>query len=319
MANVSAHIGFWIDHTHGPVNGATLTVPIKWGNYLIAFFTTLVSWAGISAWSTISYWIHQLRAGKKGKDSLDVQLQIHLRNSSSPANTINEMLKLGIAWRTTGIHARRRILSIMLAAMIAWSLFVTSGILVAYVATHNYDAIFVLAKPDICGTTVIYGNTSRGSDLTNDKYKNGSKAALAYVDNWYHGDSSISNAGSLFRSLTLPYNISTNEPCPFGGKTHCLGINNTKGGAIAMDSGPLDSILHLGINTPKSDRVTYRRRVTCAPVALHNFTSPIATYPNNNQSYLDILIGPVYNVSNYTFEWLVSAEFVSGYDLRYVF
>jgi hypothetical protein len=198
------------------------------------------------------------------------------------------------------VHAWGRILSILLAAAITWSVFVASGILVAYVATHNYDAIFVLAEPDICGTSFINITTARGRDILSTRDKNNSKAAIAYAESWYNGEGSLTNSASLFRSLKLPYTIST-EPCPFGGKTRCIGINGAEGEAIVMDTGPLDSHLHLGINAPGFDRVTYRRRVTCAPVAVKNFAVQVPAQPINNQSYIDVLIGPVGDV-NVTFE-----------------
>ena len=226
------------------------------------------------------------------------------------------MFKIGLAWRKTGVHTRGRILSILLAAAITWSVFAASGILVAYVATHNYDAIFVLAEPDICGTSVIDITSAGGRDILSNRDKNNSKAAIAYAESWYNGMGSLTNSASLFRSLTLPYNIST-EPCLFGGKTRCIGINDTEGESIVMDTGPLDSHLHFGINAPEFDRVTYRRRVTCAPVAVKNFAVKVPAQPINNQSYIDVLMGPIGDV-NVTFEWGVSAQFVTGYDLRYV-
>ena len=84
-----------------------------------------------------------------------------------------------------------------------------------------------------------------------------------------------------------------------------------------MAAGPLDSHLDLKINALESDRMTYRRRVTCTPAVLNNYILPILTSPDNNQSYMDILMGPI-GIINSTFEKLLGAKFDSGYGIQYV-
>jgi hypothetical protein len=94
MSNLtSARIGLWRDYSYGVVSGATSTLPIGWGNYLIAALTVLVSWSGISAWQICSFILHQIRAAKTTKDVLDLQTQTLLRDSIA-AGTIIEALKL---------------------------------------------------------------------------------------------------------------------------------------------------------------------------------------------------------------------------------
>ena len=62
----------------------------------------------------------------------------------------------------------------------------------------------------------------------------------------------------------LPYNSSDKEPCPFASN-----ICSDRAPAFMLDSGPLDSHVHFGINAAPKNRLTYRKRTTCSVL---NFT-----------------------------------------------
>lgn len=317
MSNLTVHTGFWIDHTYGPVHGATITVPVRWGNYLISFLSLLVTWAGSSAWGIFSYVLHHAYARKKEKDVLHLQVQVLLRGYAAALQTILDTCKLHLAWRRRAESVWTRTLTVAFAAFFIWGSFTAAGVLVARVATRNYQTALVLAEPYICGGFGIDLTTLPGSDIFFAKTKNDSKEASIYVGTWYHRDSSVVSPGTVFPYVALPYNVSLAEPCPFGAKTSCRGINDTDGNAMVMDTGPLDSHVYFGINAPESDRVAYRKRVTCSPVSVKNFTSEVKIKPRNNQSYIDVTMGPA-SGENYTFEWFLASQITAGYEVGYV-
>lgn len=190
---------------------------------------------------------------------MHLQVQVLLRGYAAAVQTILDTCKLHFAWRGRVENVWKRTLTVLFAAFFIWGSFTAAGVLVAKVATRNYQAVLVLAKPRVCGGFEI-DSTIQGGSIFLAKNKNDSKGASVYVGSRYNGDSSIVNPGTVFPSVTLPSNISLVEPCPFGEKTRCRVINNIDGTAMVIDTGPLNSHVHFGINAPESDRVTYRRR-----------------------------------------------------------
>jgi hypothetical protein len=97
MSNVSVHTGLWFDLSYGHVRGATLTIPISRGSFLITALTVLVGWAAVNTWKITSFLLHQFRVKDPGMDPLDLELQVLLRNSTSAFNTLLETIKIQFA------------------------------------------------------------------------------------------------------------------------------------------------------------------------------------------------------------------------------
>lgn len=57
-----------------------------------------------------------------------------------------------------------------------------------------------------------------------------------------------------------------NASCPFKAGRY---LNNL---AVTFDTGPINTHDIFGVNTPPNDRVTYRRRTTCAPLVLDDIS-----------------------------------------------
>jgi len=137
MSNYTIHTGVWVNYGSSPVLGATLTVPIRWGNYLIAALSSLVAWAGASTWSLISFSLHQRLASLAEKDVLHQQLQVHFRTEGSALNSVLDGFNLHRAWNGEGKKVKRRTLTLSVAALAMFSLFLTAGVFVAEVATRR--------------------------------------------------------------------------------------------------------------------------------------------------------------------------------------
>jgi len=333
MSNfASAYIGLWRDYSYGVVSGATLTLPIGWGNYLIAALTVLVSWSGISAWQICSFILHQIRAAKPTKDVLDLQTQTLLRDSIGAIGTVIEAIKLQWAWRNRRYKTWSRTAPIALVALTVWAAFTAAGVLVAEVASKNYQDVVVLAEPYACGFLQGSNDITKGITTSfQSKLINDTLAARTYARTFYGGENSVVKMRSTFPMVTLPYSIDTQQDCPFSGRTACLGVNYTVvNEAMAMDTGELDSHVDFGINAPSGDRITFRKRVTCSPIQGGQLISdPVVqtinlTYSGRsgaaetgNLTYYYVDMGPS-GTNNYTFVWSANTPYdYVGYQVEY--
>lgn len=318
-----AHIGFWRDYSYGTVRGATLTLPIGWGNYLIAALTVLVSWSGISAWQICSFILHQTRAAKTTKDILDLQTQALLRDSVGATGTIIDAVKLQCVWKKRQYATWNRTALIALAAFTIWAAFTAAGVLVAEVASKNYQDVVVLAEPYACG--FLQGSNSITRDITSSietKLINDTLAARTYARTFYGGEHSVVKMRSTFPKVRLPYSVDMQQYFPFSGRTGCLGVNNTVvNEAMVMDTGQLDSHNDFGINAPSNDRIIFRKRVTCSPIQEGELISDSVVQTINltysgktgagtagNLTYYYVDIGPV-GTNNYTFVWSANSPY----------
>lgn len=69
-----------------------------------------------------------------------------------------------------------------------------------------------------------------------------------------YGSGSSSGACNVYSTPAIAYAQATNASCPFASPDICIDVNSAP---MQLDSGPIDSHVHLGINAPLEDRVTY--------------------------------------------------------------
>lgn len=137
MSNYTIQTGIWVNHDTSPVLGATLTVSIRWGNYIIAALSSLVAWAGSRAWALLSFYRHQRLAAKHNKDVLDQQLQIHFREGASFFDSWTDGIGLQRAWSGRIDRVKRRTFPVILLASVFFLAFAAAGVFVAEVATKR--------------------------------------------------------------------------------------------------------------------------------------------------------------------------------------
>ncbi|KAK4217317.1 hypothetical protein QBC37DRAFT_51808 [Rhypophila decipiens] len=275
MSNYTIHTGLWVNYDSAPALGATLTVSIRWGNYLIAALSSLVGWAGASAWSIVSFYLHQRLAAAREKDVLHQQLQVHFRTAGSFLDSWLDGIGLHKAWKGRAEKVKRRTLAVSFLALVLFALFMAAGVFVAEVATKTYQDVLVLAKPSDCGDLSFMMDESDpdklagGIDELTSWYNNG-----AFWGRNYARDVYVERRGreSGFSMSELPF-IGHETPCPYTNGTTCLGPNRTEGAAWRMDAGPLDSHIHFGMNAPADERVTWGVTATCAVVDTQNLTT----------------------------------------------
>lgn len=93
--------GPWINWSHGPILGATLTLGERNGGLLTAFIATFVTVVGPALWKIIAYIIHQIRSGgQQTGDGLYHQTQVLLRNESTPTGAAWKFLQQSWYWRS---------------------------------------------------------------------------------------------------------------------------------------------------------------------------------------------------------------------------
>ncbi len=90
-----------------------------------------------------------------------------------------------------------------------------------------------------------------------------------------------------------------------------------------MDTGPIDSHHILGLNAPEKDRVSYRKKTTCAVLNGHdasrpeNGSDPVTVPGGGMYEYVRYYFGAQGSPYNHTFQYnLHSYVAGSGYDLE---
>lgn len=271
MTNLAVYTGFWRDYSASGVDAAVLTLPISSAAYLISGLTLLVSLAGTMFWLILVYAWHQSRVRPDTPvDGLDLQIQVLLRNVTSPASAIRQATRIYLAWRKTKKSPLLRLLPIVIAASAVIVLFALAGVFVAAIVSHSEDGILVLAKPGLCGEITANLTDSSNNDINSAVYAWTRRRVLRgreYAKVWYAGNTDKIEASSAFPIDRLPYTTSR-VPCPFTDRNRCrFTVDNSSDAntAIAFDTGILDSASHLGINGPVERSLQFRRKTTCMP------------------------------------------------------
>jgi hypothetical protein len=114
------------------------------------------------------------------------------------------------------------------------------------------------------------------TNITDDSVFEEANALIVSARNGYRSSSIYSRACyaraegkdtdcGIYILDALPYETKVDSPCPFDQKI-------CNGGAISMDTGPLRSDAHLGINTLARDAMSIRKQFTCAPLNGEDYT-----------------------------------------------
>lgn len=74
----------WTDWSYGSVLGDHVTMSSRNATYLISFIATFDIWAGSAAWKLLAFVAHQYFTIREPRNGAIHQLQVALRNSSTP-------------------------------------------------------------------------------------------------------------------------------------------------------------------------------------------------------------------------------------------
>ncbi|KAL9113386.1 MAG: hypothetical protein Q9227_002427 [Pyrenula ochraceoflavens] len=289
--------------------GATLTIHPREGTLLVAFLALFVRMAGSQLWSLICFALHQVRSSRVPQDGLHHQQQVLLRNSASQNRTLLELLRTSWSWRRNAKRALPRCLPLILLAVAHSAAFALAGLFSSRVATvldevlvrSEYCGYFKFPNqdlPDLEGASFDLANAatvnSRAISIWSSNY-----ARECYVDQ-------ITPGCNIFARQQLLSSMDRSAKCPFAEKV-CMDDQN---GVVRLDSGPIYSDIHLGINTPRRDAVVYRTALTCAPIWATPFTSDIVGASGKDLPgdrflyyYFGEQVNDTSSFANYTYEY----------------
>ncbi|KAH0558778.1 hypothetical protein GP486_004582 [Trichoglossum hirsutum] len=273
MPNTSVYTGSWTNYSKGRILGATITLPSREADVLIAFLALFVGWVGSHLWGILCFVIHQVRCSSKDCDGLHYQQQAVLRNGVTDTNSLLQWVRLSLYWRTRTQRAFKRCLALIIVALCHIAAFGTAGIFSSRVVKAGDE---VLIRGD-CGwlTDTI---TSKSLDDFTQRDWNGSNAfyvsgqnnlrrSLQYSRACYAGQTSSDSVEcKIFTKSFLELKADRSASCPFG-KEMCV-----LGHGLTIDTGYLNSDLDLGVNAPENDRIWFRRVSSWTPLPTTNYT-----------------------------------------------
>jgi hypothetical protein len=263
----------WNDYSRS--HSLTITLSETHGKQLLSFTASFISTiVGGAVWVIAAYIIYQIRAGNSPISVIQHQLQVYLRNNGSPFVIIWNCFQLLKAWWRPKKLRGYWSAVFDCACVSLLGLIVSLGFLAASIFSSeiaNSVGNHVLIRSNHCGLWDVSESPTDGSlPLSNYQSitQNRTNIGDAYARACYHSGTRNPTCESLVaRELTWTPNY--NATCPFRAGTCILGDT----AAFAMTTDAIDSHLSLGINAPPSDRITYRRITTCAPLHTANYTA----------------------------------------------
>lgn len=201
MASQPVH-RYWIDYSKGLVLGNTLTLSSRNGALLVAGLSVLVTLAGSSFWTIVTFLWHRQRATnpesdvESERDLLFHQEQVILRNPPTPLPAAWDLFQARRSWASHTRNNSDRGRFECLVPLLIFIIFTAASVAVAFVATPNYRINNILLQPGSCGGVHIENSTA-SRQAFNEKVANDARIASAYVDQCYIAPSRSLNVRNL--------------------------------------------------------------------------------------------------------------------------
>ncbi|KAI1121648.1 hypothetical protein F5Y10DRAFT_282310 [Nemania abortiva] len=275
------YVGAWTNWSRGQIMGATLTLPRRDADLLIAFTAFFVAFVTTRVWRLICFAIHRSSSKETPQDSTYHQHQAILRNSSTPEDGIRLLTYVLRANKSSTVQFRP--LTTVAVAAVCIISFTIAGGFSSYISTAIGDE--VLVKSLNCGAMIrddgSFDNTIirayRAEQINN---------AANYAQQCYSSEGRGLLDCSRFAAKRIIGNIDRNATCPFQNDMCRNRYSN-----IRIDSGYLSSHDHFGLNSPSGQRVLWRNVYHCAPMVTTGYTS------QKNTSFGEATL---YHYGNYT-------------------
>ncbi|KAH7386852.1 hypothetical protein DE146DRAFT_768549 [Phaeosphaeria sp. MPI-PUGE-AT-0046c] len=261
------HLGFWTNWSHGKIQGATVTLTRQNGNLLIAFLAIFIGMVGKSFWRLGCFMLHRHFSSSNAQDGLHHQRQVILRNSDTAQDGAWRLLMSMLAWRS-GARARRPILRLLPIIVIAFAISAAFGVASVFSSNVTNEALNqVLLKGSRC-SAIDQNKGSVYNMLTRLLPYHAEKATkfLNYGMQCYTNESQTDGCNKYIKPRLNLYST-RGIACPFGDSI-CKSDNDN----LMMDTGFMDSLEDLGINTVAKDRFQLRMVHMCAPLKTEGYT-----------------------------------------------
>ncbi|OTA99476.1 hypothetical protein M426DRAFT_255537 [Hypoxylon sp. CI-4A] len=258
------YIGFWTNWSQGKVLGSSLTLTRSDGNLLISFIAFFLTIIVSHLWSIICFFLHLSLSSREPRGPLHHQRQAILRNNPGPSGTAWTLIQVAWIWRRRGVI--RKIIPLLLATSLVASGLAIATAFSARIATGSE----VLISGSNCGIVVGGTNTSDNGMVILPWEGREVEASASYAQQCYSEARtslvSMPCRDSPFVRQELPFSVDLNADCPFD-PSLCRSNNSN----IILDTGLIDSLYDLGMNTPPEDRLLFRKVLQCAPLITEGY------------------------------------------------
>ena len=306
-STANVYTGFWINRSGDSITGATLT--LQNGAYLVAFLAMLVRTAGKHFWQLLCFVLfHVIPNEDIPMKTPGRQLRAVLRNSSSGVDGLVNFVQIALRSRRAGSGEMSTPMSMAIISMINVVGFVLAAIFSSRVTQMQSEVLLV---PSTCGMWTMDEVRSL-SDWNQEVFVNSMKLnsmirrnmLAASQDSDHTGNATDWTQGAGSSNLRpIPF-AARNITCPFG-QDVCLDT----GVGVELDTGFIDSYSGLGINTARTERVTFRKKLRCSPLRTDGNTKWVTadtdgtgTASSGNTTVLGFYYGSnLRHGTNYTF------------------
>jgi hypothetical protein len=320
--NYQIYTGVWTNQVYGPIRGLTLTLTAGDGVVLVAFLAVYVSIVGSYFWGLFGSILFRCNSSPLA-DGLQHQHQVILRNASSGGSASWQFLKTGWAWRKSGV--RNSVFRSMIFATIAGISvlgFTAAGIFSSRITGSSSEVL--LKRSPLCGDYELFGSfgyTRNTTPISDQDYnvayalRQGYLSSTALQASAYAKQCSAlqqSNNGFCTPIMRRPitFNTTITSECPFGDN---ICTNET----LHMDSGMIDSLLDLGINSQGEDRMAAQIVTSCAPIKTEGYRSDWLNASDPRITSLDLPAGFDTNASSLLFYY--GPNLVNGDNINFTF
>ncbi|KAF2750359.1 hypothetical protein M011DRAFT_239586 [Sporormia fimetaria CBS 119925] len=261
------HTGVWTNWSKGKVLGATLTLPQRHGNLLVAFIALFVTFVGTSFYRILCFTLHTYYSTPNAKSAVHQQRQLLLRNSSTGLTALWDVGALLWEWRDVKKRTFKYFWLLLAVVLTVTPAFGVAGVYSSDIGALTGDEVLI-SSPN-CGA-VFWGNASQ-DDIVRVYHRYVSQrvsAIRSYTQDCYSetdGTQDPRNCGTYIRK-TLPATVDTNATCPFEES-----ICKMRDGNIRVESAWLDSHEDIGLNAPAENRMQFRMALHCAPLKQEEF------------------------------------------------
>lgn len=157
-----------------------------------------------------------------------------------------------------------RVLPIAITAILCAVTFTIAGGFSSQLSTGiSNDVILDGSNCGIINTVTVEADTPIHSFVSNS-----ASNAANYAQQCYSANTSHLFDCTMFVKPRLPSTVDYNAPCPFAD-----GICRSNTSNIRLDTGYIDSLEHLGINS--RDRILYRSVLQCAPLTTEGYSENV--------------------------------------------
>ncbi|PSN65906.1 hypothetical protein BS50DRAFT_677234 [Corynespora cassiicola Philippines] len=275
--------GFWINHSFGNINGATLTLNRDGGSIFIAFLALYVGATGRAFWKILRCILFFCFSSMSAPDGVYLQRQAILRNSLLSLDAGFDFGEILYAWNRKASSVKRRLAPVGALSILVATLFAAAGILSSRVVNTASNEALIAGKD--CDTEL---PNDQPSNITFQPSLLNIKTAehLTYATRCYQQkESAQSDSCNLLTRATLPYDMLTNETCPFDAD-----ICKSPTGNLIIQTPVMDSYKDLGLN--RGPRASIQLKHHCAPLVIDQFTQIRDDSEHPGTKFLKLTVGP---------------------------